>query len=88
MEYVAGSLALDRNVAAQEIGAFLDEHLSALEGQIGYRQPSVGIRDKAEVPSFIIISPYYGVALIDVVDEKIKCPMAVSVKLLAVPRTC
>ncbi|WP_081862938.1 DEAD/DEAH box helicase [Azospirillum argentinense] len=71
MEYVAGSIALDSNVSAREIGAILKDRLKDFDGQIGYRQPSVGTRNKAEIPSFIIISPNFGVVIIDVIDDKI-----------------
>lgn len=71
MEYVAGTIAIDANIAAKEIGDVLKGHLISFEGQIGYRQPSVGTRDKDEIPSFLIVSPSHGIVIIDVVDDKI-----------------
>lgn len=71
MEYVVGSLALENNVAANQIGEFINGALKNLVGQIGYKQPTVGVRDKADVPTFIIISPKFGIVLIDVIDEKL-----------------
>jgi superfamily I DNA and RNA helicase len=71
MEYIAGTLGLEATVAVQEVWALLSARLRAIAGQLGYRQPSVGVRDKDEIPTFILISDRYGIAFIDVVDDKL-----------------
>jgi hypothetical protein len=71
MEYIAGTLGLEATVAALEVWALLSDRLRDAPGQLGYRQPSVGVRDKWDIPTFILISDRHGIVFIDVVDEKV-----------------
>jgi superfamily I DNA and RNA helicase len=71
MEYIAGTLGLEATVAADEVWTLLSVRLRDVPGQLGYRQPSVGVRDKWDIPTFILISDRHGIVFIDVVDEKV-----------------
>src|SRR5262249_44515203 len=71
MEYIAGTLALESTVGAQEVWSVISVFLRSITGQLGYRQPSVGMRDKEEIPTFILISDPHGIVFIDVVDDRL-----------------
>jgi hypothetical protein len=71
MEFIAGTLGLEATVAAREVWHLLSINLHNVTGQLGYRQPSVGVREKTEIPTFILISERHGIVFIDVVDEKL-----------------
>ena len=71
MQYLPGSLGLTTNKAEISLGELLNSSLEQFKGILGYKIPSIGVGNKEQIPSFIILSENCGIILIDVIDSKI-----------------
>lgn len=72
MQLLPGNLEIAKNPVEIEIWDKLQNLIQDEEGILGYKIPSLGVRDKDEIPSFIIRSKKFGIVLLDVMDEKIE----------------
>lgn len=69
MEFLPGSLGVINNMDEIEVSEMLSTSLVNEPGLIGYKLPSVGVRDKNDIPSFVLIFDRKGILLIDVVSK-------------------
>ena len=71
MQLLPGNIELSQNPFEKEIWNLLRSKLKEDDGILGYKMPSLGAKDSAEIPSFIFRSKQYGIIVIDVVSSKI-----------------
>lgn len=71
MEYLAGNLELEDNPIEIDLWDRVTSIVDTYEGIMGYKIPSLGIKDNEDVPSLIIRSPSFGIVILDIVSEKI-----------------
>ena len=72
MQSLVLGLESENKPAELEIWNKLEHLLQNEQGIVGYKNPSIGIGDKEDIPTFIIRSSKFGLILLDVVNEKIK----------------
>lgn len=70
MEFIAGTIDVNGSVSETQVWTILQELLRDEAGYCGYKKPSISVQSDA-IPSFIVISPKYGIVLIDVIDHKV-----------------
>ncbi|QMW05488.1 DEAD/DEAH box helicase [Spirosoma foliorum] len=71
MQLLAGSLDIKGKPFEQNMWDTLVEYTKDHEGILSYQNPSLGITDLDEIPSFIIRSNSFGIILFQVVDETV-----------------
>ncbi|MCD8264033.1 MAG: hypothetical protein LUD02_07635 [Tannerellaceae bacterium] len=71
MQLLPGNIELTQNPFEKVVWNLLRSELKYDEGILGYKMPSLGSKDSAEIPSFIFRSQLYGIIVIDVVSSKI-----------------
>lgn len=71
MQLLPGNIELTQNPFEKVIWNLLRSELKDDEGILGYKMPSLGLKDSAEIPSFIFRSKLYGIIVIDIVSSKI-----------------
>jgi superfamily I DNA and RNA helicase len=71
MEPLPGTLEF--HATAPELVAWdtLQNILVADEGTLGFKLPSVGVRDKIDIPSFVVVSRHCGIILIDIIGDEV-----------------
>lgn len=71
MEYIPGSIEITNNESYIDVGEFLNDTLKMERGLFGFRFPSVGVAEKSQIPTFIMICDNAGIIIIDVIAEHI-----------------
>lgn len=71
MQLLPGNIELSQNPFEKVIWNLLRKLLQQDDGILGYKIPSLGMKDSMDIPSFILRSKKYGIIVIDVVPSKI-----------------
>lgn len=71
MQLLPGNIELSQNPFEKIIWNILRKELKEDDGILGYKIPSLGVKDSAEIPSFTYRSKQYGIIVIDIVPSKI-----------------
>ena len=71
MQLLPGNIELSQNPFEKVIWNLLRKELQEDDGILGYKIPSLGLKDGTEIPSFIYRSRQYGIIVIDIVPSKI-----------------
>ena len=75
MDTLPGSIGVVGTQKEIEIFDLLKEFLDQYEGLLGFKIPSIGIKDKNDIPSFIGIIENHCIFIIDIVDKKCLSPL-------------